>query len=331
MTVSSNSHLKVKKSLGESLHCFASLCFGMMAHHVRCKLPSYTPNEWMWIITRSAFVHLPNKSILIFQNFESWLLNPISFFSNSSTTKGNKKGNRSTLLPGKGIWDRWRNNRLLLQMLCSLETSPINSNNKKISKENNRHECTSPEWSKLLGPEITAALLDMLAGWQNSPDENVGHKLHSLREERDSWRRTANSSSTTRRKSYNSLFLSSRTTICILQALPSMVNISIFSRHLQHELKNCKKKIQNKIYWKKKKELHFAFLKRFLQWRPSPSSAHTQHELKNLKGTQQKIYCKKKKELHFAFFRPFLQWRRKTSSQKHEGKECNTPQKNPTL
>jgi hypothetical protein len=33
-----------------------------------------------------------------------------------------------------------------------------------------------------LGLEITAALLDMLAGWQNSPDEHVGHKLHSLRE-----------------------------------------------------------------------------------------------------------------------------------------------------
>jgi hypothetical protein len=106
-----------------------------------------------------------------------------------------------------------------------------------------------------------------------------------------------------------------------------MENISIFSTHLQHELKNCKKKIQQDIYCKKKKELHFAFFKRFLQWRPSPSSAHTQHELKNLKGTQQQIYCKKKKELHFAFFRPFLQWRRKSSSEKHERKECNPPPK----
>jgi hypothetical protein len=208
MTISSNSHLKVKKSLGESLHCFALLYLGTIAHHVRCTLPSYTPKEWMWIITRSALVHLP-------------------------------------------------------------------------------------EWSKLLGLEVTAALLDMLAGSQTSLDENVGHKLHSLRE-RDSWRRTANSSSTRRRKSYNSSLMSSRTTICILQVLPSMENISIFSTHLQHELKNCKKKIQQNIYCKKNKELHFAFFKRFLRWRPSPSSAHTQHELKNCKEPNRRYIARRK-------------------------------------
>jgi hypothetical protein len=73
-----------------------------------------------------------------------------------------------------------------------------------------------------------------------------------------------------------------------------MENISIFRTHLQHELKNCKKKIQQNIYCKKNKELHFAFFKRFLRWRPSPSSAHTQHELKNCKEPNRRYIARRK-------------------------------------